>query len=120
MLIEKKQSMYAKENRMTQMREVEDRNYKESTTEYLSSDEEDDEENFSWFQDTDQDNYFCLCTRNKNLISQDQQIYVCYGRRSNRYLLSAYGFLLEKNKYNSLAFRVWLDFRPKDLGAVKD
>ena len=100
------------------MREVEDRNYKESTTEYLSSDEEDDEENFSWFKDTDPDNYFCLCTRNKNLITQNQQIYVCYGRRSNRYLLSAYGFLLEKNKYNSLAFRVWLDFRPKDLGAV--
>ena len=68
MLIEKKQSMYAKENRMTQLREIEDRNYKESTTEYLSSDEEDDEENFSWFQDTDPDNYFCLCTRNKNLI----------------------------------------------------
>ena len=41
---------------MTQLREIEDQNYKESTNEYMSSDEEDDEENFSWFQDTDPDN----------------------------------------------------------------
>lgn len=34
----------------------------------------------------------------------------CYGRRTNRYLLGNYGFSLENNKYNSLAFRVWLDF----------
>ena len=96
------------------MREQEDRVYRESTTEYLSSDEEDLEENYSWYKDTDTDNYFCLCTRTKNIIEKDQQVYVCYGRRSNRYLLSAYGFCLQQNKYNSLAFRVWLDFSEKD------
>ena len=52
------------------------------------------------------------------MIEKDAQVYVCYGRRSNRYLLSAYGFLLAKNKYNALSFRVWLDFRPKDKQGI--
>lgn len=52
------------------------------------------------------------------MIEKDSQIYVCYGRRSNRYLLSGYGFTLKKNKYNALKFRVWLDFRPKDQQAA--
>ena len=43
-------------------------------------------------------------------------MFVCYGRRTNRYLLCAYGFCLESNKYNSLQFRVWLDFQPKKPG----
>lgn len=98
-------------------REQDDKSYKESTTEYLSSDEEDVEENFAWYKDTDPNTYFCLCTRTKNMIEKDQQVYVCYGRRSNRYLLSAYGFCLQKNKYNALSFRVWLDFRAKDKAA---
>lgn len=46
-------------------------------------------------------------------------MFVCYGRRTNRYLLCAYGFCLESNKYNSLQFRVWLDFTPKKLGEVQ-
>ena len=33
-------------------------------------------------------------------------------------MLSGYGFLLQKNKYNALSFRVWLDFRPKDQQAA--
>ena len=96
---------------MLRNREAEDKLYRESTTDYLSSDDEELEENFSWFQEADPDTYFCFCTRTRTAISKDEQIYICYGRRSNRYLLSAYGFLLEQNKYNALTFRVWLDFR---------
>lgn len=119
MLVEKKQSMYAKEQKLTQIRDREDKNYRESVAEYNSSEEEDDEENYAWYKDKDPDNYFTLCTRTKNCIEKDQQVYVCYGRRSNRYLLSAYGFCLQKNKYNALTFRVWLDFRDKQEEAKR-
>ena len=34
----------------------------------------------------------------------------CYGRRTNRFLLLNYGFVLRNNKYNSFSFRVWLNF----------
>jgi len=36
--------------------------------EYNSSDEEDDEENFAWYNDTDPDTYFVLCTKYKNVF----------------------------------------------------
>jgi len=86
--------------------------------EYNSSEEEntdvvklqDDCENYAWYRYNDPDSYFVLATKHKNLIEKDQQIFHCYGRRTNRYLLGNYGFCLEYNKYNSLSFRVWLDF----------
>src|SRR5256885_231071 len=34
------------------------------------------------------------------------QIFHCYGRRTNRFLLMWYGFCIKENKYNSLSFRV--------------
>jgi hypothetical protein len=39
-----------------------------------------------------------------------QQVFHCYGRRTNRFLLLNYGFCLNNNKYNSLSFRVWINF----------
>lgn len=71
MLIEKKQILYQKEQKMQTEREAEDIKYRESTTEYLSSDEEDLEENFVWYKDTSPGNYFCLCTKTKNVIEEN-------------------------------------------------
>ena len=44
-----------------------------------------------------------------NIISfkSGSQVYVCYGRRTNRFLLLNYGFCFQNNKYNSEVFRVW-------------
>ena len=42
--------------------------------------------------DPDTANYFVLSTVQKNMIAKDTQIFICYGRRSNRYLLTGYGF----------------------------
>lgn len=36
------------------------------TEEYNSSEEDDDEENFAWYNDQDNDTYFVLCTKHKN------------------------------------------------------
>jgi len=44
------------------------------------------------------------------MYQKDDQIFHCYGRRSNRYLLSNYGFCLNTNKYDTLRFKIQLDF----------
>ena len=51
-----------------------------------------------------------LCTKYKNVYEKGQQVFHCYGRRTNRFLLLNYGFCLNNNKYNSLSFRVWINF----------
>lgn len=42
-------------------------------------------------------------------IKKDEQIYNFYGRRSNRFLLIGYNFVLDNNKYDSFAFRINID-----------
>ena len=104
--------MYEREKKMMSARDAADTNYKSSTQDFVSSEDEsgDEEENYAWYRDPDSENYFCLHTGSKMCIEKNDQVYICYGRRSNRYLLSAYGFTLAQNKYNTLSFRVWLDF----------
>ena len=54
-----------------------------------------------------------MSTRNKNIYEVDDQVFHFYGRQNNRYLQKNYGFLLAKNKYNSVTFKVLLDFGTK-------
>ena len=78
-----------------------------------SSEDEDDNNvnNFIWYHhDQDPDNYFTMSTRCHDFFERDSQVLCCYGRRSNTYLMPAYGFCLQNNKYNSLRFKVWVDF----------
>jgi len=77
-------------------------------------DEDDEEENFAWYDLDDKDTYFALTTCNKQCYKKDDQVFICYGRRSNWYLLSFYGFCLSRNKYNALKFRVNIDFGWKE------
>jgi len=49
-------------------------------------------------------------TKYKNVYDAEDQVFHCYGRRTNRFLLVNYGFCLRNNKYDSLSFRVWVDF----------
>ena len=50
-----------------------------------------------------------MTTKYKGHYKAGEQVFNCYGRRSNRFLLLNYGFSLRNNKYNSFPFRVWLD-----------
>ena len=77
---------------------------------------EEDEENFAWYDTEDRDTYFVLTTMGKHCYKKDDQVFHCYGRRSNDYLISNYGFCLANNKYNSLSFRVNIDFGWKQPG----
>lgn len=46
------------------------------------------------------------------------QLFNCYGRRTNRFLLVNYGFCFRNNKYNSLGFKVFVNY--KEEGESKD
>ena len=97
---------------MRVLKEQDDKEWNEMQQQYNSSEESEEQrdEDYSWLDIDDKDNYFTLCTKFKNNYDKDNQIYLCYGRRTNNHLLSVYGFTLENNKYNSLQFRVVLDF----------
>jgi hypothetical protein len=81
--------------------------------EFNSSDDEEEIEDYHWYIDSDPNSYFVLCTKFKQPFRAGEQVYHCYGRRTNRYLLNNYGFCLPQNKYNSMSFRVWIDFSKK-------
>lgn len=40
---------------------------------------------------------------------KNEQLFNFYGRRSNRFLMVGYNFILDNNKYDSLAFRINID-----------
>ncbi|CAK77093.1 unnamed protein product (macronuclear) [Paramecium tetraurelia] len=66
-----------------------------------------EESNWDWLEENDQEAYFCITTTEP--IKQYEQVTVSYGRRTNRFLLSWYGFTLPENKYSSFNFRLWLN-----------
>lgn len=45
----------------------------------------------------------------RNPVKKHEQLYNFYGRRSNRFLLVNYNFVLEDNKYDSFVFRMNID-----------
>lgn len=69
---------------------------------------------YRWWKDSDPDNYFVMINWNKESIKPGEQIFYNYGRRSNFYLMSNYGFCLDEiNSYDELQFRVILGINPK-------
>lgn len=115
-----KQYLYDKEQRMKILKEQDEEEWAKMTEEYNSSEEEDDEENFAWYNHEDDQTYFVLCSKHKNIYNVGQQVFHCYGRRTNRFLLLNYGFCLNNNKYNSLSFRVWVNFNWQEERAKKE
>lgn len=51
--------------------------------------------------------YFIMASRKP--IKKNEEVYNFYGRRSNKFLLTGYNFVLEENKYDSFAFRINID-----------
>lgn len=58
------------------------------------------------FDNDDKHNFFIVVVDNYLGLKKGQQVFNCYGKRSNRFLLLWYGFCLKQNKYNSLTFSV--------------
>ena len=91
-----------------------------------SSESEDTDEEFDWFnprEHTD-DTYFTFINKNRETIEPGDQVFYCYGNRTNKFLLLNYGFCFPGNKYDSYEFPMRLDkpinegFQPQiiDLG----
>jgi len=72
--------------------------------------EETDEE-FDWFEPevhTDE-TYFSFVNKNRKTFMPGDQIFYCYGNRTNKFLLLNYGFCFPGNKYDSYEFPLRLD-----------
>jgi len=54
--------------------------------------------------DFEESDYFTICTGPKQIFSPNSQVYNFYGRYSNEYLISNYGFTKFLNKYDKLNF----------------
>lgn len=112
-LLLKKANNYSNEARLMILRQHDQTDWDKYERDWDSSedDNEDAVNNFIWYKGpADPDNYFTMSTRSNDSFEKDQQILCCYGRRSNTYLMAVYGFCLKNNKYNSLRFKVWVDF----------
>ena len=54
--------------------------------------------------------YFAMFSRYRTSYRRGDQLLNSYGARDNRFLLTNYGFTLRQNKFNSLGFKVFLNF----------
>ncbi|CAK69023.1 unnamed protein product (macronuclear) [Paramecium tetraurelia] len=79
----------------------------EPTSSSDNESETSEESKWDWLNEYDQDAYFCIATTEP--IKKFEQVTVSYGRRTNRFLISWYGFALSENIYSSFNFRLWLN-----------
>lgn len=125
---EKELKLKAEENRINlkilklQKEDEEEKAYEEYRNEREEKDgslsEIEDEADWEWYRPEDQNIYFIVTTsypyflsfcrsfKHNSSVKKGQQIYNCYGRRNNRFLLMWYGFALRENAYDSLPLRV--------------
>ena len=75
----------------------------------LNSEETDEE--FDWFKPevmTD-DTYFTFVNKNRKTFEAGDQVFYCYGNRTNKFLLLNYGFCFPGNRYDSFEIPIRLD-----------
>ena len=71
---------------------------------------EDFEQYKKWYKPEMPHCYFAMYARHRTSYRKGDQLLNSYGARDNRFLLTNYGFTLRQNKYNSLGFKVFLNF----------
>lgn len=45
----------------------------------------------------------------KNIVKENEELHNFYGRRTNKFLLLSYNFVLANNQYDSFGFRLYVD-----------
>ena len=88
------------------------RNKKHQRKRVFTFDEElEFEENFKkWWKPTMPNVYFAMSARHRTCYRKGDQLLNSYGCRTNRFLLTNYGFTIRQNKYNSLGFKVFVNY----------
>ena len=72
------------------------------------------ESDFKWWHFDDRQTSFVLTTKRLSTYKRGEQIFNCYGRRSNKFILLYYGFCIATNQYDSLQVRIWRKIDKKD------
>ena len=74
-------------------------------------DSEETEEEFDWFDPVEHtdDTYFVFVNKNRKTITAGEQVFYCYGNRTNKFLLLNYGFCFPGNNYDSYEVPLRLD-----------
>ena len=85
--------------------------YEDSRGEEDDSESEESDEEFDWFSPVEHtdDTYFNLVNKNRKTFMPGDQVFTCYGDRTNKSLLLNYGFCFSGNKYESCEFPLRLD-----------
>ena len=75
-------------------------------------------ENFAWFKGTKEiqakrepETYLAFYNDARRTVLAGEQVFYCYGKRNNHYLLLNYGFALEDNVHDSFEFFVNIDIK---------
>ena len=68
-----------------------------------------------WFSDDTEHCYFAMYARHRTCYRKGDQLLNSYGARDNRHLLTNYGFTLRQNKYNSIGFKVFLNYNEQGM-----
>jgi hypothetical protein len=55
------------------------------------------------------EDYDFVITSQQDTFPKGSQVYLCYGRMSNRDALKRYGFCLTQNKYNNMCIKLRLE-----------
>lgn len=61
------------------------------------------------------DEYDFVVKTGRDTFPKGSQVYLCYGRMSNREMLKRYGFCLTNNKYNNMFIKLRLDLNEPDF-----
>lgn len=90
---------------IAQMSEIE-RKMVENLEEKIKAKKDDKNKDFSWWKFNDPQTYFCVSTNEQYSFAPGQQIFTSYGRRSNKFLLTFYGFCISDNRHDSIIMRI--------------
>ena len=88
---------------------------------YMVDNSEETDEDFDWFEIDvhTEDTYFNLVNKDRRTVEAGEQIFYCYGNRTNKFLLLNYGFCFPGNKYDSfevplaLNWKNFIEFSPE-------
>ena len=58
--------------------------------------------------------YFAMNTRAATSYRKGDQLFNSYGMRGNRFLIHHYGFTMRHNRYNSLGFKVFVNYEDEN------
>lgn len=77
---------------------------------------ESEDEDFNWYvpRDHEEDTYFCLINTQRRILQSGEQCFYQYGERSNKFLLTHYGFCLKDNKADSYSIKLKLEIDLSD------